>query len=55
MSIAKRGRRVIAYVRTMMEEEVEVVKEEDNHIILLERNNKKIGGMYANERRHGEK
>ena len=45
----------MAYVRKGMEEEVEVVKEEDNYIIIQEKNKKKIGGVYANRRWHGEK
>ena len=35
-----------------MEEEVKVVKEDDNLIILQEKNKKKIGGVYANGRWH---
>ena len=50
MTTAKKGRRVMAYVRKGTEEKVEVVKEEDNLIILQEKNKKKIGGVYANER-----
>ena len=34
MTTAKKGRRVMAYVRKGIEEKVEVVKEEDNLIIL---------------------
>ena len=55
MTTAKKGKRVMAYVRKGMEEEVEVVKEEDNLIILQEKNKKKIGGEYANGKWHGEK
>ena len=41
ISIAKRERRVMAYVRTGMEEEIKVVKEEDNYIILQEKKKKR--------------
>ena len=38
MTTAKKRRRVMAHVRKGMEEEVEIVKEEDYHIILEEKN-----------------
>ena len=38
MSTSKKGKRVMAYVRKGLEEEVKVIKEEDNHIILEEKN-----------------
>ena len=50
MSTAKRGRRVMVYMRKGIEEDVEVVKEEDNHIILQEKTKKRLGGIYANGR-----
>ena len=50
MSRAKKRSRVMACVRKGMEKESEVVQEEDNHIILQEKNNHKIGGVYANRR-----
>ena len=52
---AKSGRRVMAYVRKGMEKELEVVKEENNHIILQDKNKNKIGGVYVNGRWHEEK
>ena len=55
VSMAKRGRRVMAYVRKGMEEEVEVVNEEDNHIILPEKKTKRIESMYTNGRWHEER
>ena len=50
ISSTKKGRRVMAYVRKGMIEEIKVVKEGDNHIILQEKNKKKIGRVYANGR-----
>ena len=55
MTTAKEGRRVITYARKGMEEVVDAVKEEDNLIILQEKQKKKIGGVYVNGRWHGEK
>ena len=50
----KNGRRVMAYMRKGMEEEVEVVKEEYNLIILQAKNKKKIGVIYINAKWLGE-
>ena len=55
MSTVQVGRRVMAYVRKGIEVEVEVVEEEDNHIILQEKNKKRIGGVYVNGRYHRER
>ena len=55
MSMVQRGRRVMGYVRKGREEEVEVVKEEDNLIILQEQNKKRKESVYANRKWHGEK
>ena len=55
ISTVRKGRRVMAYVRKGIEEEVEVVKEEDNHIILQIKNKKKIGKVYTNRRWYREK
>ena len=45
----------MTYVRKGIEGQVEVVKEEDNYIILEEKNKKKIGGVYVNGRWYREK
>ena len=50
MSTVKKERRVMVYVRKGLEEEVEVIKEEDNHVILQEKKKKRIGGVYTNGR-----
>ena len=55
MTTAKKGRRLMAYMRKGMEEEVEVVKEEGNLMIIQEKNKKRIGEVYANSRWYGEK
>lgn len=55
MTTTKKGKTVMTCVRKGMEEEAEVVKEEDNVIILQQKNKKNIGGVYANSRWHGEK
>ena len=56
MLSAKKEKRVMEYVRKGMEEELKVVKEEDNIIILQEKKTKKrIGGVYANGRWHVDK
>lgn len=40
----------MAYMRNGIEEGVDVVKEEDNHIILETKNKNRIGGIYTNGR-----
>ena len=40
----------MVYIRKGLEEEIEVVMKEDNHIILQEKNKKKIEGVYMNGR-----
>ena len=55
MSVVKNESTVMAYVRNGMEEKVEVVKAEDNHIIIAENNKKRVGGVYTNSRWHGER
>ena len=55
LSRAKKRRKVIAYTRKGMEKEVEVLKEEDNYIILQEKNKKKRRGVYTNGRWDREK
>ena len=55
MTRAKKGTRVGTCMRKGMEEEMEVIKEEDNHIILQEKKKHKIAGVYVNKRWHGEK
>ena len=55
ITMAKKGRRIIAYMRKGLEEEVEVFKKEDNYIIFQEKNKKKIRGVYANGRWHRER
>ena len=55
ISTGKNARKVMTYVRKGMEEEVNIVKKVDEHIILQEKNKKKIGEVYANGMRHGKK
>ena len=50
MPCTKKGRRVMSYVRKGIDKEVEVDKKTDNHIILQEKNRKKIGSVYINRR-----
>lgn len=45
MNTAKNGKRIMAYVSKGMEEEVEVVKKEDNHIILQKKIKKMFQGV----------
>ena len=50
MTMAKKESKVTAYVSKGTEEEIEVVKEEDNYIILQEKNKNKLVGVDANGR-----
>ena len=55
MSSTKTKTRVMMFLRKGMEEEMKIVKEEDNHIILQEKNKKKIEGVYVNRKWHRER